>query len=39
MATDGESFIDLTDKTHTLTANDIVIADDSGVIALGGVIG
>ena len=36
---DGESFTDLTDKTHTLTTNDIVIADDSGVIALGWVVG
>lgn len=35
----GETFIDLLHKTHTLTADDIVIADDAGVIALAGIIG
>lgn len=34
----GESFIALNDKTYTLEENDIVIADDSGVIALWGII-
>jgi len=38
-AKDGESFTALNDKTYTLTVNDIVIADDAGVIGLGGVIG
>jgi phenylalanyl-tRNA synthetase beta subunit len=34
-ATDGEQFIDLMDTTHRLTKNDIVIADDKKVLALG----
>ena len=38
-ARDGETFIALNDKTYTLSKNDIVIADDAGVIALGGIIG
>jgi phenylalanyl-tRNA synthetase beta chain len=37
-AKDGEKFIDLTGIEHNLIAQDIVIADDSGVIALAGVI-
>jgi len=37
-AQDGETFTALNDKQYTLTSNDIVIADDAGVIALGGVI-
>lgn len=37
-ATDGEQFTDLTGIEHTLAAQDIVIADESGVIALAGVI-
>ena len=38
-ATDGEGFVDLFGAEHTLAAQDIVIADESGVIALAGVIG
>lgn len=38
-ATDGEKMIDLTGLEHDLKSQDIVIADDSGVIALAGVIG
>jgi phenylalanyl-tRNA synthetase beta chain len=34
-----ETFTALNDKTYTLCVSDIVIADDSGVIALGGIIG
>jgi len=34
-----ETFTALNDKNYTLTAQDIVIADDAGVIAIGGVIG
>jgi phenylalanyl-tRNA synthetase beta chain len=37
-ATDGEQFTDLMDIIHTLTKNDIVIADDKKVLALGWVI-
>lgn len=37
-AKDGEKFTDLTGVEHNLIAQDIVIADDSGVIALAGVI-
>lgn len=33
-ATDGEQFIDLFGTEHQLLAQDIVITDDSGVIAL-----
>ncbi len=39
MAIDGEDFTDLFGNTHKLTVNDIVIADDNGVLALAGVIG
>jgi len=38
-ANDGETFMALNDKQYSLSAQDIVIADDAGVIALGGVIG
>ncbi len=38
-ATQGETFTALNDKEYTLTPQDIVIADDAGVIALGGIIG
>lgn len=37
-AKDGEKIIDLTGVEHTLAAQDIVIADDSGAIAIAGVI-
>ena len=37
-AKEWEQFIDLMDTTHTLTVNDIVIADDKKVLALGWVI-
>jgi len=33
-AKDGEQFTDLFDKTHTLKSTDIVIADNSKVLAL-----
>ena len=39
MATSGESFTDLFGNTHELTENDMVIADDNGILALAGVIG
>lgn len=35
----GELFVDLTDGEHTLTADDIVIADSEKILALAGVIG
>ena len=38
-ATHGESFLDLKGAEHTLLETDIVIADDAGVLALGGVMG
>lgn len=38
-AKDGESFAALNEKTYTLTADDLVIADDSGVIGLAGIMG
>lgn len=38
-AVNGEEFIDLMDTKHTLTAEDIVIADDTKILALAGVIG
>lgn len=38
-ASDGEHFVDLFGASHSLVAQDIVIADESGVIALAGVIG
>lgn len=37
-AQDGEKFTDLTGIEHSLIAQDVVIADESGVIALAGVI-
>lgn len=36
---DGESFLALNDKSYTITTDDCVIADDAGVLGLGGVIG
>lgn len=39
MATPGEKFTDLFGGEHELTENDMVIADDSGILALAGVIG
>gem|GEM_PF-1847083 len=33
-AKDGESFIDLMDGEHTLTVDDIVIADSTKILAL-----
>lgn len=39
MATPGEKFTDLFGGEHELTENDMVISDDSGVLALAGVIG
>ncbi|MFZ9396255.1 MAG: phenylalanine--tRNA ligase subunit beta [Erythrobacter sp.] len=36
---DGETFLALNDKSYTVTPDDCVIADDSGVVGLGGVIG
>lgn len=39
MATQDEKFTDLFGNVHTLTENDMVIADASGVLALAGVIG
>jgi phenylalanyl-tRNA synthetase beta chain len=36
---DGESFLALNDKEYAATAEDCVIADDSGAIGFGGVIG
>ena len=39
MATPGEKFTDLFGNEHELTENDMVIADDSGILALAGVIG
>ena len=38
-ASDGEHFVDLFGASHSLVAQDIVIADESGVIALAGVVG
>lgn len=38
-ALSGESFIGLDDKTYQLWENDIVIADDVSVLALGGIMG
>lgn len=38
-AHNGESFVDLNGTAHELQAQDIVIADDEGVLALAGVIG
>jgi phenylalanyl-tRNA synthetase beta chain len=36
---DGESFAALNDKSYTVTTDDCVIADDTHVLGLGGVIG
>ena len=36
---EGESFLALNDKTYAVAPEDCVIADDSGVLGLGGVIG
>lgn len=36
---EGESFLGLDEKEHTITEDMCVIADDSGVIGLGGVMG
>lgn len=38
-AKDGESFLGLDDKEYTLTPQDLIIADDSQVLALAGVMG
>ncbi|MDP2090258.1 MAG: phenylalanine--tRNA ligase subunit beta [Candidatus Gracilibacteria bacterium] len=38
-AKDGEKFLALNDVTYELTSEDIVIADDEKVLALGGIIG
>jgi phenylalanyl-tRNA synthetase beta chain len=35
----GESFVALDGKTYNVTESDVVIADDSGVISLGGIMG
>lgn len=39
LGADGETFVGLDDKTHTVTAQMCVIADDNGVLGLGGVMG
>ena len=39
MAENGEKFTDLFGKTHELCDTDMVIADDTGILALAGVIG
>lgn len=39
MAKDGETLLALNNETYTLTANDIVIADDNGPVAIAGIIG
>ena len=39
MAKNGESFTDLFGNTHELLDSDMVIADNSGILALAGVIG
>lgn len=38
-AKDGEKFTALNDSEYELTSNDIVIADDTNILALGGIIG
>ena len=38
-AKDGEKFTDLFDGEHTLTADDLVITDADGILALAGVVG
>lgn len=37
-ARDGETFLALNDKVYNLSVEDIVIADESGVVALGGIV-
>jgi phenylalanyl-tRNA synthetase beta subunit len=37
-ALDGEVFIDLSGKRHTLLSSDLVIADDAKICALAGII-
>lgn len=39
MAKDGEEFTDLFGTKHTLKETDVVIADNSGILALAGVVG
>lgn len=39
MANNGEEFTDLFGNKHELKENDIVVADDAGVLALAGVVG
>lgn len=39
MANEGESFVSLDEKTLTLKSGSLVIADDSGVVALAGIMG
>ena len=39
MATNGEKFTDLFGNEHTLCDTDMVIADDTGILALAGVVG
>ena len=39
MATSGEKFTDLFGAEHTLCETDMVIADDTGILALAGVVG
>ena len=39
MANNGEEFTDLFGTKHELKENDIVVADDAGVLALAGVVG
>lgn len=39
MATPGEQFTDLFGATHELVDTDVVIADESGILALAGVVG
>ena len=39
MAQNGEKFTDLFDNEHELTDTDMVIADESGILALAGVVG
>ena len=36
---EGESFEALDDKSYTATANDVVIADEKGILGLGGIVG
>lgn len=36
---EGETFEALDDRTYTATADDVVIADESGILGLGGIVG